>query len=67
MQDISLLHSVQTGSEVDPASIPVGTGGSFLGNKEADHSPPSRMVELYLHFPIYLHNIVLNCTRHGFF
>jgi hypothetical protein len=43
-QDLSLLHSVQTGPEAHPASYPMGTGGSFPGVKqqgrEADHSPP---------------------------
>jgi hypothetical protein len=34
--------------------------------READHSPPrSRMVELYLHSPIYLHGIVLNKLSTG--
>jgi hypothetical protein len=41
----SLLHSVQTDYGAHPASYPIGTGGSFLGGKEAgheaDHSPPS--------------------------
>jgi hypothetical protein len=37
---------VQTGSEVHPASYPMGTGGPFSGGKarpgsDADHSPPS--------------------------
>jgi hypothetical protein len=31
----SLLHSVQTGSEADPASYPMGTGGSFRGGGDA--------------------------------
>jgi hypothetical protein len=53
---LSLVHSVQTGSGVHPASYPVGTGISSDGVKrrgrEADLSPPihlmprSRMVEL---------------------
>jgi len=41
-----LLHHVQTGSGAQPASYPMGTGGSTLEVKrpgrEADHSPPSR-------------------------
>jgi hypothetical protein len=41
-RDVSLLHSIQTGSGFHPASYPVGTGGSFPGVKrprlEADHS-----------------------------
>jgi hypothetical protein len=32
----SLFHSVETGSEVDPASYPMDTGGPFLGSKEAE-------------------------------
>jgi len=43
--DFSLHHRVQTGSEAHPASYPMGTRGSFLGDKvaghEADHSLPS--------------------------
>jgi hypothetical protein len=37
----SPLHVVQTGSEVRPASYTMGKGGSFLGSKTADHSPPT--------------------------
>jgi hypothetical protein len=41
----SLHHRIQTGSEAHPASYPMGTRGSFSGEKrpgrEADHSPPS--------------------------
>jgi hypothetical protein len=44
-RDFSLLHSVQTGSGVHPASYPNGTVGFSPGVKrqgrEADHSPPS--------------------------
>jgi hypothetical protein len=36
----SLLHTIQTSSEVHPTSYPVGTKGSFPGD-EADHSPPA--------------------------
>jgi hypothetical protein len=37
---------VQNGSEANPASYPMGTGGPFPGGKtgpgrDADHSPPS--------------------------
>jgi hypothetical protein len=32
---ISLLHLVQTGSEVHPTSYPMGTGGTFPGDKAA--------------------------------
>jgi hypothetical protein len=41
----SLLHGVQTGSGVHPASYPMGTGALSQEIKrprrEADHSPPS--------------------------
>jgi hypothetical protein len=44
-RDISLLYSVQTGSEAHPASYPMGTGTNFKGVKrperKADHSHPS--------------------------
>jgi hypothetical protein len=45
-KDFSSMLCVQTGSEVHPASCPVGTGGSFPGGKarpkrDADHPPPS--------------------------
>jgi hypothetical protein len=44
-RDFSLLHSMQTGSGVHPASYPVGTEGSFPGvmrpGREAHHSLPS--------------------------
>jgi len=33
--NFSLLHRVQTGSEANPASYPMGTGGSFPGGKAA--------------------------------
>jgi len=58
--NFSLPHHVQTGSGTHPASYPMGTGGSFPGDKaagrEADHSPPSNAedigcVDLYLHSP----------------
>jgi hypothetical protein len=39
-RDFSLLHSVQTGSGVHPASSPMGTGDSFLRGK-VGHLPPS--------------------------
>jgi hypothetical protein len=32
---ISVLHVVQNGSGVHPASYPMGTGGSFYGGKAA--------------------------------
>jgi hypothetical protein len=41
--DFSMFHSVQTGSGAQAASYPMGTRGSFPGDKrqgrEADHSP----------------------------
>jgi hypothetical protein len=45
-QDISLLHSVQTGSGTHPSSYAMGTGGFFprgvkQSGRETDHSPPS--------------------------
>jgi hypothetical protein len=44
-ESFSLNHWVQNGSEVHPASYPVGIRGSFPGVKrpgrEANHSPPS--------------------------
>jgi hypothetical protein len=43
VKDLSLLHSVQTGSGARLASYPIDTGGSFPGLKlpgrEADYSP----------------------------
>jgi hypothetical protein len=45
----SLLHSVEAGSAVHPASYPMGAGGSFAGVKFITHLhlvPRSRMVEL---------------------
>jgi hypothetical protein len=45
-EDFSSSLCVQTGSEAQPASYPVGTGGPFTGGKaqlghDADHSLPS--------------------------
>jgi hypothetical protein len=34
-KELSLLHSVKTGSETHPVSYPVGTGDFFLGDKVA--------------------------------
>jgi hypothetical protein len=44
-KDFSSSHCIQTSSEDDPASYPVGPGGPFPGGKERpgreeDHSPP---------------------------
>jgi hypothetical protein len=58
--NVSLYHSVQTGSGTHQASYPMGTRALFLGVKrsgrEADHSPSSsaevkECVELYFHSP----------------
>jgi hypothetical protein len=35
-QDFSLLHSVQTESGVHRTPYPMGTGGSFTGDKAAE-------------------------------
>jgi hypothetical protein len=64
------LQSVQTGSGAHLASFSVDTGGSFPGSvvvggmKLTTHFHlvlRSRMVEIHLHSPICLHDIVLNC------
>jgi hypothetical protein len=69
--NFSLRHHVQTGSGAHPASYPMGPGSSFRGRgekrlwREADHSSPSSAVvkggvELYLHSPILLHDMMLS-------
>jgi hypothetical protein len=44
-QEFLLLHAVQNGSEIHPASYPMGTGALSPGVKrqgrEANHSPPT--------------------------
>jgi hypothetical protein len=58
----SLLHIVQTGSGVHPTSYPMGTRGSFTGDKaagrEADHSPPTsaevKKMWIYTSTPLYV-------------
>jgi hypothetical protein len=45
-EEFSSSPYVQTGSEANPASCPVDTGGPFPGGearpgRDADHSPPS--------------------------
>jgi hypothetical protein len=68
LQDFSILHGIQTGSGAHPTSYPMGTRGSFPRVKwqghEADHSFPFsaevKNDDLYLHFPIHLHGVVLN-------
>jgi hypothetical protein len=63
----SLLHDVQTGSGVHPASYTVGTRASFQklsgrGMKLTTHLhlvPRSRILEQYLDSPMRLHGVVL--------
>jgi hypothetical protein len=61
---VSLLHSVQIGPGVHPASYPQSITGYFLRGKvtEADLHlvPRSGMVELYFHSLVRLHGIMLN-------
>jgi hypothetical protein len=67
VQGFSFLHSVQTYSEANPISYPMGTGASFHGSKKRGVKPTtyfhlvprSRKMELYLHSPICLHGIAL--------
>jgi hypothetical protein len=66
VQDLSLLHSVQTDSGAHPTSYSMGTGGSFPGGKVVKLITHlhlllrSRILELYLHSLICLNDIVLN-------
>jgi hypothetical protein len=61
-QEFSLLHVVQTGPGVHPASYPMGTGDSFPGAKwkerEVDHSPSTiaevKRTWLYTSTPPYV-------------
>jgi hypothetical protein len=53
-QDISLLHSVQTGSRIHPASYLTGTGGAEADNRILSNAPP-----------IYLHGVLLNNYTRG--
>jgi hypothetical protein len=63
----SVLHIAQNGSAFQPASCQMGTLEVKRLGSEADLSPPSsaesRLVELYLHFPIRLQDVVLNYLR----
>jgi hypothetical protein len=69
-QELSLLHVVQNGSGVRPASYPMGIGGALSPRikrpgREADHSPPTsdevkKNVDQYIHSPIRLQGAVLN-------
>jgi hypothetical protein len=57
-EDFSSSLCIQTGSGANPASCPVGTGGSFPGGKarprrDADHSPPSS-AEVKYEYELYL-------------
>jgi hypothetical protein len=72
--NFSLHHRVQNGSGAHPASYPMGTGGSFTGDKvpgrEADHSPPSsaevKNAWSYTSTPlIRLHGVVLSLELHA--
>jgi hypothetical protein len=59
---VSLYLRVHTASEAHSASYRMGTGVK-QPEREGDHSPPavsrSRMVELYLHFPIRPYSVRL--------
>jgi hypothetical protein len=62
--NFSLHHCVRNASGAHPDSYSMGTRVSFPGRK-ADHTPPSSVnvkewMELYLHFPIRLHGVVLS-------
>jgi hypothetical protein len=67
-RDVSLLHSIQTGSEAHPASYPMVPGAISSWVKWpglATHLrlvPRSRMVGLHFHFLICLHGMVLLST-----
>jgi hypothetical protein len=63
------LHVVQTGSGVHPTSYPKVTGGSFHRGKAvgawswpltSNYCWGQENVDLYIHFPIRLHGVVLN-------
>jgi hypothetical protein len=60
------LHSIQNGSGACPASYPISTGGGVISRgvrrlgREADRPPPPRMLELYLHPPLFLDGILIN-------
>jgi hypothetical protein len=75
VRDLSLLHSVQTGSRARSAYSPIcsgdfvpgGEGGSGQDMNLTTHHlvQRPRMVDLYLHSPTSLHGIVLNSLRTG--
>jgi hypothetical protein len=56
---VSLLHNVQTGSRIRPASHTMETGNKAAGDLKFTillHLKPNlMMVELYLHSPIYFY------------
>jgi hypothetical protein len=60
------VFSIGFGTALDPTQPIIDTTGCFVGVKPPGHDadlhpvPRSRMMELYLHFPIYLHGMVLN-------
>jgi hypothetical protein len=67
--NISLQHHFLNGSGANPASYPmiqqvpgVLSPGVKQPGHEADHSPPTsaevKNVELYLHSPIHLHDVL---------
>jgi hypothetical protein len=61
-RDFSLLSSIQTGPGAHPASCPMNTGALYKGLKLTTHLhlvSRSRIVDLYLHFHVYLHGKVL--------
>jgi hypothetical protein len=67
--DISMKNWKKTDSGANPASYPMGTGGSFTGVKrpgrDADQSPPSsaevKNMWSYTSIPpIYLHGVMLS-------
>jgi hypothetical protein len=70
-RDFSLLHHVQTDSGANPTSYPMIIRHYFHEGKAAGvRSSPlsthhylmlrSRIVELYLHSPTYIHGVVFN-------
>jgi hypothetical protein len=62
--DFSLLHNVQTGSGIHPASYTMDTGSKAVGDAKLtirlNLEPRLMMVELYLHSPIYFYGAVRN-------
>jgi hypothetical protein len=71
MQEIFLFRSVQTGSEGQATSSPVGKWVLSPGSKVESTAhlhlvARSRMMELYVHSPIWLHSVVFNEAQ-GYF